>query len=126
MTEEEFRRLDGDTDGLAAYEHIANHVNSIDDADLNLVIDKIEKVDLNGQFAVSAARYLFATDPERFSGAVNRLIAIGIEKDRDRAYIGSLLQSVYGADYADRVAELSASDDNFRRIYKRLFNQSPL
>ncbi|MDE6126039.1 MAG: hypothetical protein K2G30_03705 [Muribaculaceae bacterium] len=126
MTEEEIRRLDGDTDGLVAYEHIANHIQSIDDADLARVIDKIEQVDLNGQFAVSAARYLFATDSVRFAEAVNRLITIGIEKDRDRAYIGSLLQSVYGADYADRAAELSASDDNFRRIYKRLFNQSPL
>lgn len=120
------RRLAGDTDGLVAYEHIANHVNTISEADLAQVIDRIEQVDLNGQFAVSAARYLFATDSERFAEAVNRLIAIGIEKDRDRAYIGSLLQSIYGADYADRVAELSAADDNFRRIYKRLFNQSPL
>ncbi len=126
MTEEEQRRLAADTDGLAAYEHIANHVNTIDEADLATVIDRIEEVDINGQFAVSAARYLFATDSERFASAVNRLIAIGIEKDRDRAYIGSLLQSIYGADYAARAAELSASDDNFRRIYKRLYNQSPL
>ena len=126
MTEEEQRRLAADTDGLAAYEHIANHVSTIDEADLAMVIDRIEEVDINGQFAMSAARYLFATDSERFAGAVNRLIAIGIEKDRDRAYIGSLLQSIYGADYAARAAELSASDDNFRRIYKRLYNQSPL
>ncbi|MDE7142813.1 MAG: hypothetical protein K2O33_07975, partial [Muribaculaceae bacterium] len=92
MTEEEIRRLDGDTDGLVAYEHIANHIQSIDDADLARVIDKIEQVDLNGQFAVSAARYLFATDSVRFAEAVNRLITIGIEKDRDSSYIGSLLQ----------------------------------
>ncbi len=126
MTEEELKRLADDTDGLAAYEHIANHVGTIDDADLNRVIDRLAEVDINGQFSVSAARYLFATDRERFASAVNRLIAIGIEKDRDRAYIGSLLQSVYGDDYAGRAAELSAADDNFRRIYKRLYSQSPL
>ncbi|MCM1071345.1 MAG: hypothetical protein NC210_04310 [[Clostridium] fimetarium] len=126
MTEEELKRLAADTDGLASYEHIANHIGTIDDEDLARVIDRLEQVDINGQFAVSAARYLFATDSERFASAVNRLIAIGIEKDRDRSYIGSLLQSVYGADYAERAAELSASDDNFRRIYKRLFNQSPI
>lgn len=126
MTEEDLKRLEADADGLASYEHIANHVATIDDADLEKVIDRIEQVDLNGQFAVSAARYLFATDSERFAPAVNRLIAISIEKDRDRSYIGSLLQSIYGPDYAERSAELSASDDNFRRIYKRLYQQSPI
>ena len=125
MTSALKKELARDTDGLLTYEYLANHIDDCD-RDLSGLVDNMIAVDSTGQFIVSAARYLFATDPERFSGAVNRLIAIGIEKDRDRAYIGSLLQSVYGADYADRVAELSASDDNFRRIYKRLFNQSPL
>ena len=32
-----------------------------------------------------------------------------------------MLRQMYGPDYAERSEELSATDDNFRRIYKRLF-----
>ncbi len=31
---------------------------------------------------------------------------------------------MYGPDYADRADELSAADNNFRRIYKRLYPNS--
>jgi hypothetical protein len=31
------------------------------------------------------------------------------------------MQSLYGEDYAERAAELSAVDNNFRRMYKRLY-----
>ncbi len=63
---------------------------------------------------------------EGFGDAVDRLIALGIEKDRERKYIGALMEQFYGADYAGRAAELSAADNNFRRIYKRLYPQSPI
>ena len=36
------------------------------------------------------------------------------------------MEQFYGADYADRADELSAVDNNFRRIYKRLFPQSAI
>jgi hypothetical protein len=36
------------------------------------------------------------------------------------------MEQFYGADYAGRAAELSAADNNFRRIYKRLYPQSPI
>ena len=52
---------------------------------------------------------------------IMRLIAAGIDKDRDRRYIGSLLSAVWGADYEQRAEELSATDNNFRRIYKRIY-----
>lgn len=114
--------LSKDPDGLLTYEYIANHINScyeiIDD-----LVDNMITVDKNGQFLVSAARYLTAIDREKFSLAINRLIASAIEKDREHRYIGDLLQSIWGADYTERIEELNSSDDNFRRIYKRLYSK---
>ena len=53
-------------------------------------------------------------------------MAAAIEKDRERAYIGQLLAELWGEDYAEHADEISARDDNFRRIYKRLFPSSAL
>lgn len=119
MDEEVKKMLGKDPDGLLTYEYMANHIASIDDV-LDELVDNMVEVDLNGQFIVSAARYLHAIDGEKYAPAISRLIAAAIEKDRERRYIGDLL-TLWGADYADRVDELNASDDNFRRIYKRLF-----
>jgi len=47
-------------------------------------------------------------------------VVASIEKDREHRYLPALIESLYGADYAERAAELSATDNNFRRIYKRL------
>ena len=102
------------------YEYIANHIDTcfeiIDD-----LVDNMIVVDKNGQFLVSASRYLYAIDRDKFSTAISRLIAAAIEKDREHRYIGDLLPGIWGADYAERVDELNATDDNFRRIYKRLY-----
>lgn len=119
MNEDIKKELGKDPDGLLTYEYIANHINSIDDIIDDLVNNMIT-VDLSGQFIVSAARYLHAIDAEKYADAVSTLIASAIEKDRERRYIGDLL-SLWGEDYASRAEELSASDDNFRRIYKRLY-----
>ncbi len=120
MDEELKKRLAADPDGLVTYEYIANHIGDIDDIMSDLV-DNMIKVDHNGQFSVSAARYLHAIDAMKYAVSMNRLIAAAIEKDRERAYIGRLLPDIWGADYHEKVESLSASDDNFRRIYKRLF-----
>lgn len=121
MTEEIKKQLSGDADGLLTYEYIANHIDTCLD-DIDFLVDNMINVDLSGQFVVSAARYLSAIDPVAFSTAISRLIAAAIEKDRERRYIGDLLESIYGADYRQRADSLSASDDNFRRIYKRMFS----
>ena len=120
MNDDDKRQLASDADGLRTYEYIANH---IDDADLDIdfLANNMIAVDTTGQFVVSAARYLHAIDPQRFGEVISRLIASAIDKDRVHRYIGDLLQSIWGDDYAERVDELNASDDNFRRIHKRLF-----
>ena len=112
--------LDSDTDGLVSYEYLANHIDSCQDV-INDIIENIIRVDKTGQFDASTARYLNAIDKETFAEYISRLIAAAIEKDREHRYLGDLLQGIWGEDYAKHVYELNAKDDNFRRIYKRLF-----
>lgn len=120
MDEDIIRQLSKDPDGLLTYEYIANHIGQCDDSMDDLVQNMI-RVDASGQFTVSAARYLNAINPETYAPQISRLIAAAIEKDREHRYIGELLQSIWGNDYAARVDELNATDNNFRRIYKRLY-----
>ena len=114
------KQLAADPDGLLTYEYIANNIGLCDDL-MDELIDNMILVDSTGQFTVSAARYLHAIDATRYTQAINRLVASAIEKDRERRYLPTLIESLYGADYEARASELTATDDNFRRIYKRLF-----
>ena len=125
MEEDVKKKLSTDPDGLLTYEYIANHIDAVK-PDLDWLVGNMEKVDLTGQFVISAARYLFAIDPVGFAPNIDRLIKAGIEKDREHRYLGDMLQQMFGPDYADRAAELSAADDNFRRIYKRLYPTSSI
>lgn len=125
MDEELKKKLGSDPDGLLTYEYIANHIDSVE-PQLPWLVDNMIAVDLTGQFVISAARYLYAIDREGFAPHIDRLIKAGIEKDRERRYLGDMLIQMYGPDYADRAEELSKTDDNFRRIYKRLFPKSAI
>lgn len=120
MTLEDAKRLGGDSDGLLTYEYLANHIENCE-GDLEWLTDNIIRVDLTGQFTASAARYLNAIDSDRYAAAVSTLVDATIGKDREHRYLSELVASIYGHDYRDHASELSARDDNFRRIYKRLF-----
>lgn len=120
MDEEVRKKLTNDPDGLLTYEYIANHMGCCDDIMSDLVANMIN-VDKTGQFVVSAARYLSAIDPEAYSPHINTLIAAAIEKDHERRYIGDLLSGIWGPDYEEQADVLKVTDDNFRRIYKRMF-----
>ncbi|MBD5213388.1 MAG: hypothetical protein HDS75_01020 [Bacteroidales bacterium] len=120
MTEDERKRLTTDENGLMTYEYIANNIETCD-RDIDELIDNMIRVDMTGQFVVSAARYLAAVNAMGYKAQIDRLVAAAIEKDREHKYLPDLLTGIYGADYADRADELRSSDDNFRRIYKRLY-----
>lgn len=120
MTEQDKKTLLADPDGLAAYEYIANNIDDIL-PDLDFAIECMAKADASGQFLASAARYLHAIDSEVFANHIQRLVAQVIDRDREHRYLSDILQGIYGPDYECRAAELSASDNNFRRIYKRLY-----
>lgn len=113
------KRLSQDPDGLLTYEYIANHIGECDDI-MSELVDNMILVDPTGQFMVSAARYLYAINPETYADSISRLIATAIEKDRERRYLPDLVTAIWGSDYAERADELAAADDNFRRIYKRI------
>ncbi len=120
MNEDLKKQLSKDPDGLLTYEYIANNIGMVDDIMLELA-ENIINVDLSGQFVVSAARYLNAIDSEKYASCIDCLIKAAIEKDKERKYLGDLVVSIWGADYKERATELSEKDDNFRRIYKRLY-----
>lgn len=108
--------------GMSVYQYIVDNCENCAD-EMPSLIRKLTEVDTSGQFLASTARYLAAVDRQHFETWLAPLIEAAIDKDRERRYIGSLLQAIWGEDYADRVDELKASDNNFRRIYKRLYPQ---
>lgn len=119
MDEELKKQLSQDADGLATYEYIANHIGECDPM-MDALVDNMILVDRSGQFTVSAARYLYAIDPSKYAAPIDRLIGAAIDKDRERRYLGDLMQAIYGPDYEAKAPRLIADDNNFRRIYKRL------
>ena len=112
--------LVNDTLGMDTYEYIVNHAEG-DDENLPVLIEHLRKIDRTGQFLASTARFLHAVDRERYDQYLETLVGTAIDRDRERKYIGSLLQALWGEDYEERAEELQAQDDNFRRIYKRLY-----
>ncbi len=125
MTEDDKKRLSNDPDGLQTYEYIANHIGT-DALEIGWLTDNIIRVDGNGQFTGSAARYLNAIDANHFALEINRLIAATIDKDREHRYLLSLMQAIWGDNCEEHAQELSAVNDNFRRIYKRLYPTSAI
>ncbi len=124
ITENDIQDLKRDCDGLLTYEYLANHIDSLTAEDMDVLVDNMITVDRSGQFLASAARYLHAINAQDYAAAISRLVAATIDKDREHRYLPDILNSLYGPDYCSRAAELSASDNNFRRIYKRLFPNS--
>lgn len=121
MTDNDIKKLRLDPDGLLTYEYLANHIGECGPEEIDALIENMERVDLSGQFLASAARYLNAIDPDGYQPAIRTLVAGAIDKDREHRYLPDLMQGLYGNDYKDRLNELCASDDNFRRMYKRLY-----
>ena len=109
-----------DPDGMSTYDYIVNHEYDCEDK-LDELIENLKRVDKTGQFLASSARFLNAVDKEKYSEWIPSLIEGAIDKDRERKYIWSLLESIWGPDYRERSEELQQTDDNFRRIYKRLY-----
>ncbi len=121
MTENEKKQLRDDPDGLLTYEYLANHIGECGPDEIDALVSNMTDVDRNGQFLASTARYLNAIDPEGYAPAIRRLVCATIDKDREHNFLPDLIAALYGTDYRSRATELCACDDNFRRMYKRLF-----
>ncbi len=109
-----------DQAAMECYEHIVDNAES-DNFDISEAVEKLKQTDMSGQFLCSTARYLYAVNDEKYHQWIAPLVESAIDRDRDRKYIGSLLQALWGEDYKERSVELCESDNNFRRIYKRIF-----
>lgn len=112
--------LANDSNGMITYEYIVNHENECDDR-MPDIVENLKRIDNTGQFLASSARFLHAVDRERFAEWIPMLIEGAIDKDKERKYIGSLLEAIWGADYKENATRLQQEDDNFRRIFKRLY-----
>lgn len=121
MTEEDIKKLrQADQDGLLTYEYIANNVNNLDE-DMPVLVEVLADIDRTGQFTASAARFLKAMDAERYARAIERLVAVTIDHDREHNYLPELMQCIYGSVSPQDAVELCSKDNNFRRMYKRLY-----
>lgn len=109
-------------DGLTIYQYIVDHCEACI-PNMSELICQLKHVDTTGQFLASTARYLAAVDREAFEPWLAPIIEGAIEKDRERKYIGSLLEAIWGEDYESRAEILKEQDNNFRRIYKRIHHQ---
>ncbi len=112
--------LEADPDGMTTYDYIVNNVDTCIDR-MDELVDSLLRADKSGQFLASSARFLNAVDSVSFHRHIGRLVMGAIDRDRERRYIGSLLEALWGEGYRDRASELAAADDNFRRIYKRIY-----
>lgn len=109
-----------DPEGMRLYEYIVNNVESCAD-EMDSLIFRLKQADASGQYLASTARFLAAIDREKFAGAIPLLIEGAIERDRERRYIGQLLEAIWGKDYMDNAERLRDEDDLFRRLYKRVY-----
>lgn len=109
-----------DQAAMECYEQIVDNAET-EGFDIVNAVEKLKETDMSGQFLCSTARYLSAVDDEKYHKWIAPLVEAAIDKDRDRKYIGSLLQALWGEDYMNRSASLCETDNNFRRIYKRIF-----
>ncbi|MCH5214041.1 MAG: hypothetical protein J1E97_02510 [Muribaculaceae bacterium] len=120
----ELKDLSHDTDGMATYDYIVNHVPDCV-VEMDYLTENLLRTDTNGQFLASSARFLNSIDAETFRPWIYRLIEGAIERDRERRYIGTLLESIWGTGYMERAETLKKEDDNFRRIFKRIYQHQP-
>lgn len=125
VMEMELNSIVPEEEGMKVYEYIVDNAEN-DVLPMEELVRKLREVDTTGQFLCSTARYLAAVDRQRFDCWIAPLVEGAIEKDRDRHYIGSLLEALWGTDYADKAEELKACDNNFRRIYKRIYPEGVL
>lgn len=105
--------------GMEIYEYIVDNVETLPETPDDTVT-KLKAADNSGQFLASTARFLAAVDREHYEKWLTPLIEAAIERDRERRYIGSLLEAIWGEGYEENADELKQSDNNFRRIYRRI------
>lgn len=117
------KEADRSSEGMALYDQLVNNLTDTN-LDVMSLIEKMAQADDTGQFLCSSARFLAAIDRDQYAPFINTLVDKAIGKDRERRYIGSLLKALWGDDFLQHADQLREKDDNFRRIYKRVYKTS--
>ena len=105
---------------MEIYETLVDAESSAPDRLPALVAGLVDS-DETGQYLYSGARYLGALDRGRYAPLVNAMVEAAIDRDREHRYISQLLPALWGDDFMARAEQLRISDNNFRRIYKRIY-----
>lgn len=112
--------MDAQDKAMGVYERIVNAESTTPEQLPELAAELIA-CDDSGQYLCSSARYLGALNAEGYAPLINRLVASAIERDREHKYISQLLPALWGDDFMEKATSLRLSDDNFRRIFKRIY-----
>ena len=120
MIDRNEKELEHNSDGMAIYDYIVNHTPECID-EMDTLTEKLIAEDRSGKYVASAIKFLVSIDNQDYRKWIYSLLEAAIQKDRERRYIGGLLEVVWGPDYNEHVEELNRTDDNFRRIYKRVY-----
>ena len=120
MTQEEIKNLEKDADGMKTYEFLVNNIESLTDEQLTDVIDNLAQKDHSGQYLASGVKYMNAINANKYRSHIQKMTSMTIDRDREHHFLGDLIQNLYGEDYYNRVEQYK-DDDNFRRMYKRLY-----
>lgn len=125
MKQEDLKHLESDRDGLQTYEYLVNNIHDLSDEELTQIVDHLAQRDHSGQYLASGIRYMNGVDKFKFGKHIERMTAMTIDRDREHKFIGDLIIRLYGADYYDKAVEFK-DDDNFRRMFKRLYPDGAL
>lgn len=105
---------------LGVYEQIVNAEASAPE-ELPPLVEELKRCDDSGQYLCSGARYLHALSPDSYSSLVSSMVEAAIDRDREHKYISQLLPALWGEDFMQNARQLRISDNNFRRIFKRIY-----
>lgn len=126
MTKDDLTKLQNNPDGLKAYEYLVNNLDTLTPDVLDQIVDIIITADPTGQYLTSSSRFLNAIDSQAYAPQVKRMVALVIDRDREHRYIPDLIEALYGPDYKENASRLATDDNNFRRMYKRLYPEGAL
>lgn len=102
------------------YEQIVD-AESTNPESLPDLVEKLKDCDETGQYLCSSARYLGALNATLYADFITNLVEEAIDRDREHKYISQLLPALWGDDFMMQADKLSLTDNNFRRIFKRIY-----
>lgn len=105
---------------MEIYEALVDAESSAPDRMPALVADLVAN-DETGQYLCSGARYLGALNRTGYGEYINTMVEAAIDRDREHRYIAQLLPALWGDDFMERSRQLRLCDNNFRRIFKRIY-----